>query len=171
MSTVQIVEFKNFYARLKFAHLRHHVLIQTTKYSIISFPVKADPLNSFTANFSLPIKNGTRWNKAVLKSPSMSRHIYQQLTIQVCVTNKCMPHQSTYNIFRLIHNLTYRRIFTGKVWTDGSRLLQELNLDARQPRRAPHHIIQATTCEGLAQGPSMAARVGFKLATFHTEGT
>ena len=36
---------------------------------------------------------------------------------------------------------------------DGSRLLQESNLAARQPRRAPHHVIQAITSEGLALGP------------------
>src|SRR6218665_1047763 len=33
-------------------------------------------------------------------------------------------------------------MFTSKVRTDGSRLLQESNLAARQPRRAPHHVIQ-----------------------------
>src|SRR6218665_2269929 len=31
------------------------------------------------------------------------------------------------------------------------------NLTARQPRRAPHHVIQATTGEGLSQGPYVAA--------------
>jgi len=40
---------------------------------------------------------------------------------------------------------------------DDSKLLQELNLAARQPRRAPHHFMQATTSEGLAQGLYMAA--------------
>jgi len=38
-----------------------------------------------------------------------------------------------------------------------SRLLQESNVSARQPRRAPHHVIQATSSEGLAQGPYAAA--------------
>jgi len=40
---------------------------------------------------------------------------------------------------------------------DDSRLLQESNLAAREPRRSPHHVIQATTSEGLAQGPYVAA--------------
>ena len=62
-------------------------------------------------------------------------------------------------------------MLTSKVWTDDSRLLQELNLTARQPRRAPHYVIQATTSEGLAQGLLMVGRVGFKPATFLTEGT
>ena len=39
------------------------------------------------------------------------------------------------------------------VWTNDSRLLQELNLTARQPRRAPYYVIQATSSEGLTQGP------------------
>jgi len=30
---------------------------------------------------------------------------------------------------------------TDMVWTDDSRLLQDSNLAARQPRRAPHHVI------------------------------
>ena len=54
---------------------------------------------------------------------------------------------------------------------NGSRLLQESNLAARQKCRAPHHVIQTTTSEGLAQGPYMAAKVGFKPANFRTEGT
>ena len=62
-------------------------------------------------------------------------------------------------------------MFTGKVGTDCSTLLQESNLATRQPRRPPYHGIQATTSEGLAQGPYVAARVGFEPATFHTEGT
>ena len=50
-------------------------------------------------------------------------------------------------------------MFTGKVLTDGSRLLlsQESNLADKQPRRAPQHVIQATMSEGLAQGPNVAA--------------
>jgi len=56
------------------------------------------------------------------------------------------------NNFVFIYNLTHSRMFTGEVRTDGSRLLQELNLAVRQPRRAPHHAIQATMSEGLAQG-------------------
>jgi len=51
------------------------------------------------------------------------------------------------------------------------KLLQESDLTARQPHRAPHHVIQATTSEGLAQGPYVAARVGFKPATFSIEFT
>ena len=62
-------------------------------------------------------------------------------------------------------------MFTSKVWTDDSRLLQESNLAARQPRRAWHHAIQAIMSEGLAQGPYMAARVGVEPASFRTEGT
>jgi len=50
-------------------------------------------------------------------------------------------------------------MFTSKVCT---RLLQESNLTAMQPRRVPHHVIQATASEGLAQGPYMVARVGFE---------
>ena len=37
-----------------------------------------------------------------------------------------------------------------------------------------HHVlrvIQAITSEGLAQGPYVAATVGFEPATFRTEGT
>jgi len=56
-----------------------------------------------------------------------------------------------------MNNLTQRRMFTGKVWTDGSRLLQESNLAVRQPRRAPHHVMQSISSEGLAQGPYVAA--------------
>ena len=50
-------------------------------------------------------------------------------------------------------------MFKSKVGTDDTRLLQESNFTARQPHRAPHHIIQATTSEG-----HMMARVGFELA-------
>jgi len=59
-------------------------------------------------------------------------------------------------------------MFTSKVRTDDSRLLQELNLTARQPRKTLLHIIRATTSEGLAQGPYVAARVGFKNVTLWT---
>jgi len=59
-------------------------------------------------------------------------------------------------------------MFTSKVRTDDSRLLQESNLAARQPRRAPHHVIQGTASEELAQGPSVAAS-GLEPATFRTE--
>src|SRR6218665_577062 len=62
-------------------------------------------------------------------------------------------------------------MFTSKVLTDDSRLLQESNLAARQPRGAPHYVIQATTSEGLAQGPYLATRMGFEPATFRIEGT
>jgi len=47
-----------------------------------------------------------------------------------------------------------------------SKLLQQSNLTEWQP----HHVIQATTSEGLAQGPYVVARVGFKPVTFRTEG-
>jgi len=40
--------------------------------------------------------------------------------------------------------------------------VQESNLATRQPRRAPQHVIQATTSEELAQGPYVAARVLFE---------
>ena len=52
---------------------------------------------------------------------------------------------------------------------DGSMLLQESNLAASQPGRVPHHIMQATASEGLAQGAYVAARLGFEPATFRTE--
>ena len=39
------------------------------------------------------------------------------------------------------------------------------NLTARQPRRTPHHAMQATTSEGLAQGPYVVAKVGFEVRT------
>ena len=63
------------------------------------------------------------------------------------------------------------QMFTRKVRTDDSRLLQESNLAARQPRRAPHHVIQTITSEELAQGPYVSARVVFEPATFRAEGT
>ena len=50
-------------------------------------------------------------------------------------------------------------MFTSKVPADDSRLLKKSNVTARQPGRAPHHAIQATMSEGLAQSPYMAARV------------
>src|SRR6218665_3289454 len=53
---------------------------------------------------------------------------------------------------------------------DDSRLLQELNLSARQPQGATS-VIQAITGEGLAQGPYMAARGGVEPTSFRTEGT
>ena len=62
-------------------------------------------------------------------------------------------------------------MFTSKVRTYDNKLLQELNLTARQPHWAPRHVIQAIMSEGLSQGPYVAAKVGFKPATFHTEGT
>ena len=46
-----------------------------------------------------------------------------------------------------------------------------LNLTAWQPRWAPHHVIQATTSEGLAQGPYLAARVGLEPATLRMQST
>ena len=52
-----------------------------------------------------------------------------------------------------------------------TRLLQESYLTARQKCRAPHHVIQATTSEGLAQGPYVVARVRFKSATLLMKGT
>ena len=61
-------------------------------------------------------------------------------------------------------------MFTSKVWTDDSRLLQESNLAARQPQGATSDI-QAITGEGLAQGPYVEARGGVEPMTFRTEGT
>jgi len=55
-------------------------------------------------------------------------------------------------------------MFKRKVRTDDSRLLQESNPTTTQPRKAPHHAIQATRSEGLAQGPYVVARVGFEPA-------
>jgi len=61
-------------------------------------------------------------------------------------------------------------MFTSKVWTDDSGLLQELNLAAMQPQGATS-VIQAITSEGLiAQGPYMAARGEVEPTTFRTEG-
>src|SRR6218665_2503756 len=48
--------------------------------------------------------------------------------------------------------------------------LQESNLAARQPQDATS-VIQATTGEGLAQGPYVAARGGVEPTTFRTKGT
>ena len=45
-----------------------------------------------------------------------------------------------------------------------------MNLTARLPRKAPHHVIQATANEGLAQGPYVVASLTFEPATFRTEG-
>ena len=59
-------------------------------------------------------------------------------------------------------------MFTSKVWTDDSRLLQESNLAARQPQ-GTISVIQAIAGEGLAQGPYMAARGGVEPTTFRTE--
>ena len=61
-------------------------------------------------------------------------------------------------------------MFTSKVLYE-RRLLQESNLTARQPRRAPHHVIQAAASEGLVQGHYVAARVGLKPVTLRTQGT
>ena len=72
--------------------------------------------------------------------------------------------------FNIPYNLTHHRMFTSKVWTGDGRLLQESNLSSRQPQGATS-IIQGITSEGLAQGPYVAARVGFKPATICTEGT
>ena len=48
-----------------------------------------------------------------------------------------------------------------------------MNLTARQPHRASHHVVQAITSEGLVQGPTayMVARVGFEPVTWRTQGT
>jgi len=56
-------------------------------------------------------------------------------------------------------------MFTSKVFTDNSRLLRELNLTARQPRRVPFIVIQSTTSEVLAQGPYVMASVEFEPVT------
>ncbi len=51
------------------------------------------------------------------------------------------------------------------------KLLQESHFTESQPHRAPHHFIQATTSEGLAQDPYMAASGGIEPTTLRTEGT
>src|SRR6218665_4089065 len=49
---------------------------------------------------------------------------------------------------------------------------EALQTTAPKLRRSQHaEAQQATTSEGLGQGPYMAARVGFEPATFRTEGT
>jgi len=53
-----------------------------------------------------------------------------------------------------MYNVTHRRMFTSKVWTGDRR---RRILAARQSRRAPHHVIKATTSEGLAIGLYVAA--------------
>jgi len=71
----------------------------------------------------------------------------------------------------IFQNVTDAVWITDIVWTYDSKLLQESNLIAKQPRRVPHHVIQATASEGLAQGPYMVAKVGFEPATLLIEGT
>ena len=61
-------------------------------------------------------------------------------------------------------------LITDIVRTDDSKLLQESNLTARQPRREPHHVMQATPNEELARGSYVAVREGFEPATLLTEG-
>ena len=61
-------------------------------------------------------------------------------------------------------------MFTSKIWTDDSRLLQESNFAAKQPQGATS-VIHAITSEGLAQGPYVAARGDIEPATFLTKGT
>ena len=61
-------------------------------------------------------------------------------------------------------------MFTSKVRTNDSRLLQESNLAARQPQGGIS-VIQAITGEGLAQGPYVADRGGVKPTTLCTLGT
>ena len=61
-------------------------------------------------------------------------------------------------------------MFASKVWTGDRKLLLESNLTTtRQPLRVPHHVMQATTSEGLAKGRYVAANVGFEPATFQTQ--
>ena len=47
---------------------------------------------------------------------------------------------------------------------------QESSLTAMQPHRMPHRIIQATTSKRLVQGPNVAAREEFELATLQIQG-
>ena len=84
------------------------------------------------------------------------------------LASPCSLQNSVLLYFRLIYNLTHRRMFTSKVWTDDNRLLQESNLAARQPQGATA-VIQAITGEGLAQGPCVAARGGVEPTTFRTD--
>jgi len=43
--------------------------------------------------------------------------------------------------------------------------MTRVNLTAKQPRKAPHNVTQATTSKGLAQGPYVVAGVGFEPVT------
>src|SRR6218665_2942606 len=45
-----------------------------------------------------------------------------------------------------------------------------VEFNCKAATQGAHHIIQATKSEGLAQGPYVAARVGFEPATFCSEG-
>jgi len=61
---------------------------------------------------------------------------------------------------------------TSKVWTDDSKLLQQLNLTTRQPHRAPHHVIQATMSYEWRTCPSKVPMWRLEVvepATFRTE--
>ena len=69
-----------------------------------------------------------------------------------------------------MYNLTHSRMFASKVWTDELLGLQKSNLTARQPYRAPHHVVQASTSEGLAQDLYVAARGKVEPVTYRTEG-
>ena len=55
-----------------------------------------------------------------------------------------------------LYSASSRDYYSEAQWDD-SKLLHESNLAAKQPRRAPHHVLQATTSEGLAQGPNVKA--------------
>lgn len=57
-------------------------LLQTRKYSMISFPVRGDLLNSFTTRLSFPIRNGTKWKMLVLKPSSKSSQWFKSIQEQ-----------------------------------------------------------------------------------------
>ena len=61
-------------------------------------------------------------------------------------------------------------MFTSKVWTDDSRLLQELNLASRQPQGATSHHTGNYKWRSC-QGSYVAARGGVEPVNFRTEGT
>src|SRR6218665_4173829 len=81
--------------------------------------------------------------------------------------------QIVFLYLRLIYNLTHRGMFTSKVRTDDSAVAGYYRSRILAPRyhagREPHQVIQPTTSEGLAQGPYVAAMVGFEPAPFRTE--
>ena len=73
-------------------------------------------------------------------------------------------------VFSIFETVTDTVRIIDVTWTDDRKLLQESNLTARQPRTAPHHVIQITAIEGLVQGPYVAATVKFEPAILRKKG-